>query len=174
MFGGRASTSWSAPSIRYRTRRAERKARAKPAATTRADWTGFWSYSGPRAGTGMLQIALQRLDVLLNRGERSVGLVDRPADVGWRRDEADDLGPNAFIDLSDRLRVHGVGHGDLEPGVREADGDCSVGPSDRLREQRDRPIVRGALPEVGQRDPELLRERTGQGDLIERAEFDQQ
>ena len=112
--------------------------------------------------------------MLLNRGERSVGLVDRAADVGWRRDEADDLGPNALIDLSDRLRVHGVGHGNLEPRVREADGDGCVGSRDRLGEHGNRLIVRGALPEVGERDPELLRERAGQRDLIEGAQLDQQ
>jgi O-antigen/teichoic acid export membrane protein len=46
-------------------RRAERRASVKPAATTSDDWAQFWRYTGPRAGTGMLQLALQRLDVIL-------------------------------------------------------------------------------------------------------------
>ncbi len=45
--------------------RAENKAGVFAASTTSADWAEFWRYTGPRAGTGMLQLALQRLDVIL-------------------------------------------------------------------------------------------------------------
>jgi O-antigen/teichoic acid export membrane protein len=55
------SVLWS---LRLR-HRAERRAGVRPAATTSDDWAQFWRYTGPRAGTGMLQLALQRLDVIL-------------------------------------------------------------------------------------------------------------
>jgi O-antigen/teichoic acid export membrane protein len=51
-------------SVRLR-KRAERRAGVQPAATTSDDWAQFWRYTGPRAGTGMAQLALQRLDVIL-------------------------------------------------------------------------------------------------------------
>ncbi len=46
-------------------RRAERKAGQTAAPATRADWTSFWTFSAPRAGTGLLSLALQRLDVII-------------------------------------------------------------------------------------------------------------
>jgi O-antigen/teichoic acid export membrane protein len=55
------SLAWS---VRLR-KRAERRAGVQPAATTSDDWAQFWRYTGPRAGTGMAQLALQRLDVIL-------------------------------------------------------------------------------------------------------------
>ncbi len=45
--------------------RAERRAGVRPVSTTSDDWAQFWRYTGPRAGTGVLQLALQRLDVIL-------------------------------------------------------------------------------------------------------------
>jgi O-antigen/teichoic acid export membrane protein len=45
--------------------RAERAAGVSPASPTRADWTQFWRYTSPRAGTGLIQLALQRFDVIL-------------------------------------------------------------------------------------------------------------
>jgi O-antigen/teichoic acid export membrane protein len=46
-------------------KRTERKSGQLPLAATRADWTSFWSFSAPRAGTGLLSLALQRLDVII-------------------------------------------------------------------------------------------------------------
>jgi O-antigen/teichoic acid export membrane protein len=46
-------------------RKAERRAGQEPSPTSRADWTGFWKFSGPRAGTGLLTLGLQRLDVVI-------------------------------------------------------------------------------------------------------------
>ncbi|BCJ71470.1 hypothetical protein CS0771_10140 [Catellatospora sp. IY07-71] len=46
-------------------RRAERAGGEPVAAPGREDWGRFWRYSTPRAGTGLAQLALQRLDVVL-------------------------------------------------------------------------------------------------------------
>ncbi|HEY2792314.1 MAG TPA: polysaccharide biosynthesis C-terminal domain-containing protein [Micromonosporaceae bacterium] len=46
-------------------KRAERRAGQAPLPTSRDDWTGFWKFSGPRAGTGLLTLGLQRLDVVI-------------------------------------------------------------------------------------------------------------
>jgi len=46
-------------------RRAERRAGTSAQPTTRADWLGFWRFSAPRAGTSLMSLALQRLDVII-------------------------------------------------------------------------------------------------------------
>lgn len=72
---GAVTAAWAAPylvaaaaaviwSVRMR-RRLERAAGVSPAAPTRADWTGFWRFAAPRGGTGVAQVGLQRLDLLL-------------------------------------------------------------------------------------------------------------
>ncbi|GAA2353363.1 polysaccharide biosynthesis protein [Catellatospora methionotrophica] len=46
-------------------RKAERSGKQPVEAPTREDWGRFWRYASPRAGTGLAQLALQRLDVVL-------------------------------------------------------------------------------------------------------------
>jgi O-antigen/teichoic acid export membrane protein len=46
-------------------RRAERSDRQAARATSAADWSGFWRFSAPRAGTTLISLALQRLDVII-------------------------------------------------------------------------------------------------------------
>jgi O-antigen/teichoic acid export membrane protein len=46
-------------------RRAERSDGQAPRATSAADWSGFWRFSAPRAGTTLISLALQRLDVII-------------------------------------------------------------------------------------------------------------
>ncbi|GHJ46407.1 hypothetical protein Cs7R123_37490 [Catellatospora sp. TT07R-123] len=48
-----------------RLRRSAERGGARPQPPDRADWSRFWRYSTPRAGTGLAQLALQRLDVVL-------------------------------------------------------------------------------------------------------------
>lgn len=67
--------AWSAPYAlglvvavlwsRKLRRRAERSGGQPVQAPTGEDWGRFWRYSTPRAGTGLAQLALQRLDVVL-------------------------------------------------------------------------------------------------------------
>lgn len=46
-------------------RRAERRDGRAPRPTSAADWSGFWRFSAPRAGTTLISLALQRLDVII-------------------------------------------------------------------------------------------------------------
>ena len=55
------------------TRRAERRAGVRPAGP-RQEWRPFWRYSGPRALSGLAQMAVQRVDIVLLGAMR--GLAD--------------------------------------------------------------------------------------------------
>jgi O-antigen/teichoic acid export membrane protein len=54
-------------------RRAERRAGQTPAPTSPADWSSFWRFSAPRAGTTLISLALQRLDVIIVAAIRGAG-----------------------------------------------------------------------------------------------------
>ena len=67
-----------------------------------------------------------------------------------------------------------VGHRDLHGVICRADRDRDVRASQGLRDQRDGALVRRVFPEVGQPHSETPGQDTGQVEVVDRAQLDEQ
>jgi hypothetical protein len=101
-----------------------------------------------------------------------LSIARRMSDGG--RDHRDHGHPGGVRELLHRDVVLWVGHRDLHGVVCRADRDRDVRASQGLRDQRDGALVRRVFPEVGQPHSEPPGQDTGQVEVVDRAQLDEQ